>query len=151
MPEVVMVSNIEKLDRLKTYIEEQFKKGRYAEITQAIGMHSLLIDPQHTMDDQAHLYRMVLNLIKNKMNRDNTKHYSSWLTSFPAIMAGIAADRQVVADKTATVVLASRYAASGPFTSVDAFFFWALDDRRLSLDQIVKYIERTVEMHRKSA
>jgi len=34
---------------------------------------------------------------------------------------------------------------------VDEFFFWALDDRRLTLDQIVKYIEKTAEMQRASA
>jgi hypothetical protein len=30
---------------------------------------------------------------------------------------------------------------------VDDFFSWALDDRKLSLDQIVAYIEKTAEMH----
>ncbi len=143
MPEVVMVSKLEKIERLKAYIEELFKKKRYAEITQAIGMHSLLIDPQHTLDDQEHLYHQVLNLIKTRINKDNAKKYSSWIVSFPSIMAGIAANRQVITDQAAEV-LASHYAASGPFTSVDAFFFWALDDRRLPLDQIVKYIEKTV-------
>ena len=111
-------------------------------------MHSLLIDPQHTLDDRAHLYHLVLNLIKTRINKDNAKKYSSWLVSFPAIMAGIAADRQVVTDQTAAEVLASHYAGSGPFTSVEAFFFWALEDRRLPLDQIVKYLEKTVEMQR---
>ncbi len=67
------------------------------------------------------------------------------------IMAAIAADRQVVTDQAAAEVLASHYAGSGPFTSVDAFFFWALDDRRLPLDQIVKYIEKTVEMQKRKA
>jgi hypothetical protein len=151
MPEVVMVSKLEKIERLKAYIEELFKKKRYAEITQAIGMHSLLIDPQHTLDDQTHLYHHVLNLIKTRINKDNTKKYSSWLVSFPALMAAIAANRQVVTDQAAAEVLASHYAGSGPFTSVEAFFFWALDDRRLPLDQIVKYIEKTVEMQRRKA
>jgi hypothetical protein len=29
---------------------------------------------------------------------------------------------------------------------MDHFFFWALDDRRLTLEQILKYIEKTAEM-----
>ena len=56
MPEVVLVSKIEKMDKLKVYLQESFKKARYSEVTQAIGMHSLLIDPQHTMKDQSGLY-----------------------------------------------------------------------------------------------
>ena len=45
MPEVVMVSSVENMDKLKTKIGELFKNEKYSEITQAIGMHSILIDP----------------------------------------------------------------------------------------------------------
>src|SRR6266498_4525278 len=80
MPEVVLVSNIEKIDKLKLYLEESFKKSRYSEIMQAIGMHSLLIDPQHTMKDQAGLYHVILNMIKERISSSKGKSYGSWYT-----------------------------------------------------------------------
>jgi len=55
--------------------------------------------------------------------------------------------RQVVTDAASLDMIASHSAAYGNFRSADDFFFWALDDRRMSLDQIVKYIEKTAAMH----
>ncbi len=147
MPELVAVSRVEKLESLKTYINEQFEKGRYIEISQAIGMHSILIDPEHMIEDQAGLYRLVLNLLKNKISRQHPKAYSSWLTAFPALLARFADNKIIVTDAAAQSALAARHAAFGRFTSVDEFFFWALDDRRLPLDQIMLYIQRTVQDH----
>lgn len=148
MPEVVKVSTVESSQNLMAAIGEYFKKGRYAEITQAIGMHSILIDPQHTMEDQARLYRSVLNMTKNKIAGNLGKKYSSWYAEFPKIMDKFVSGGQVVTDKASSDVLASYRTAYGPFKSVDDFFFWALDDRRLTLDQIVKYIEKTAELHK---
>lgn len=144
MQEVVMVSSVENSEQLKANIARYFNEGRYFEITQAIGMHSLLIDPQHTMADQAVLYRFVLTLIKEKIRREHPKSYASWMQAFPTLMAAVAAGNTVVTDRAAADVVTSRMGAHGPFTSVDAFFFWALDDRRLALDEIMKYIEATV-------
>jgi len=149
MPEVVRVSNIEKMDKLKVYIEESFKKARYSEITQAIGMHSLLIDPQHTMQDQVNLYHGILSMIKDRIKRDKGNGYGAWYASFPKLLDELVSSKQVVADKASIEVIASHREAYGFFKSVDDFFFWALDDRRLSLDKIVAYIEKTAEMHGK--
>jgi hypothetical protein len=146
MPEVVMVSNIEKMDKLKTYLEESFKNSRYSEITQAIGMHSLLIDPQHTMKDQAGLYNGILNMVKERIGGRKGKSYGAWYTAFPALMDQLITSKQIVADKASLDVITDHHDAYGPFKSVDDFFFWALDDRRLTLDQIVHYIEKTAEM-----
>ena len=143
MPELVMVSSVEKLEQLKSYTEKLFREEKYAEITQAIGMHSILIDPQHTMRDQAGLYRSVLNMIKDRASRSRGKSYAVWYTGFPKIMDQMVSANQVVTDKIAADALASHCAGYGPFKSVDDFFFWALDDRRLPLEQIVKYIEKT--------
>ncbi len=148
MPEVVKVSEIETLENLKTYIPELFQKGRYEEITNAIGMHSVLIDPQHTKTVQSQLYHIVLNLIKENVNKGNTKKYSSWLTSFPVLLADIVAAKQVVTDKAAADVLASHHNAYGPFRSLDEFFFWAITDRMLPLDQILAYVAKTLKTHR---
>ena len=132
MPEVVKVSTVESSQKLTAAIEEYFKKGRYAEITQAIGMHSVLIDPQHTMEDQSRLYRSVLALLKKRIAEKLGK-----------------AGGQVVTDKGSLDILSSHRAAQGPFKSVDHFFLWALDDRRLTLEQIVKYIETSAAIPRK--
>src|SRR5512143_1577270 len=146
MPELVRVGSIDKMEKLKTYVEELFKKGRYAEITQAIGMHSLLIDPQHTMTDQTALYRFVLNMIKDRIVKSKVKEYGAWYAAFPMILDQLVSANQIVTDPASADVLASHHAAYGPFKSADAFFFWALDDRRLELGQIVKYIEKTTAL-----
>lgn len=145
MPEVVKVSTVESSQNLMSALEGYFKKGRYAEIAQLIGMHSILIDPQHSMRDQAKLYRSVLTMIKNKTSGQLGKNYGAWYAEFPAIMDSLVTGRQVVTDTLSVELLASHRAAVGPFKSLDDFFFWALDDRKLSLDQIVKYIEKTAE------
>jgi hypothetical protein len=150
MPDVVREANIATMDILKPYIEALLKKEQYAEITLAIGMHSLLIDPEHTIRDQAGLYRLVLNLLKNRMRSRKGDSYAAWYADFPASMDKLVSANQLVTDKSSADVLASRRAAFGPFKSVDEFFFWALQtDRRLTLDQIVKYIEKTAEMNGK--
>jgi hypothetical protein len=143
MPDLVRVGNIEKKEELKKYLEELFKKGKYSEMTQAIGMHSLLIDPQHTLGDQAALYRFVLDMIKDRIRTSKGKAYAAWYASFPKLMDQLVSSNQIVTDKASADVIASHRAAYGPFKSLDDFFFWALDDRRLELDQIVKYIETT--------
>jgi hypothetical protein len=146
MPELVRVGSVEKMEKLKTYLEELFKKERYAEITQAIGMHSLLIDPQHTLNDQTALYRFVLDMIKDRIGKTKVKGYAAWYAAFPRIMDQLVSTNQIVVNPAAADVIASHRAAYGPFKSVDDFFFWALDDRRLELDQIVKYIEQTAAL-----
>jgi hypothetical protein len=146
MPETVFVSHIDNSEKLKANITDLFQKGRYEEISRAIGMHSILIDPQHTLDDQAQLYRFVLEMIKNRISKAKDKAYSSWLSAFPKILAELIASRHVVTDEASIVVIASHHDAYGPFRSVDDFYFWALDDRRLTLEQIVRYIEKTAEM-----
>ena len=148
MPDVVTVSSVEKIDELKKNIDSLFHAGKYEEITQSIGMHSILIESEHTKKDQRQLYRIVLELLKNKVRRENPKAYSSWLSAFPQLMAGIAEKRQLVTDKSAADTLASHHGSFGPFSSVDAFFWWALEDRRLPLEQIVLYITTTVKMHK---
>lgn len=146
MPEVVRVSTVETDQGLTASIEDYFKRGRYAELTQAIGMYSILIDPQHMMDDQARYYRKVLDMIKDKVRAGLGKHYSAWYASFPKLMDDILSAGGEGNDKVAASVIASHREAYGPFKSVDDFFFWGLDDRRLELDQIVKYIEKTTTM-----
>jgi hypothetical protein len=142
MPELVTVSNVEKTEKLKYYLEELFKKGRYSDITLAIGMHSLLIDPQHTMADQKDLYHFVLNLIKDRISNIKGKSYAAWYADFPQEMDQFVASRQIVTDQGAADVLASHRSANGPFKSLDDFFFWALDDRRLTLEQIIQYTDK---------
>ncbi len=148
MPELVRVSNAENLDGLLSYISDQFGRGKYAEIIQAIGMHSLLFDPEHTISDQDKLYREVLNMLKNKIGKDDPKTYAQWIAAFPRYLDSLVEKNQIVTDAAAQSVLASHRAAYGPFASLDAFYFWALDDRRLPLDQIIRYVLRTVEMAR---
>ncbi len=143
MPEVVLVSNLEKTETLKLYLEDLFKQGRYAEMTQAIGMHSILIDPQHMLKDQAVLYRAVLNMIKDRIGKAKGKSYAAWYEDFPRELDQLESANQIVVDKSAADILASHESAFGSFKSVDDFFFWALDDRRLTLEQILKYIDRT--------
>ena len=149
MPEVVLVSNIEKMDKLKVYLLDSFKKARYSEVTQAIGMHSLLIDPQHTMKDQAGLYHGMLNMLKEKIRNIKGKSYGAWYSSFPKLMDELMTSNQGAINKASLDVLESHHEAYGSFKSVDDFFFWALDERRLNLEQIVKYIEKTAEMRGK--
>jgi hypothetical protein len=149
MPEVVLVSSVEKADKLKRYLEESFKSALYPEITQAIGMHSLLIDSEHTMKDQSALYHDILHMIKEKIRGSKGKSYSEWYANFPKIMDELVSSKQVVTDKASIEVIASRRDSYGAFKSLDDFFFWALDDRRLNLKQIITYIERTAEMHGK--
>ena len=149
MPEVVKVSTVESNQKLMAALEDYFKRGRYAEITQVIGMHSILIDPQHSIQDQAKLYRLVLTMIKNRVSGQLGKNYGAWYAEFPKIMDGIVAAKQVITDQLSVEMLASHRAAFGPFKSLDDFFFWALDDRKLALDQIVKYIEKTADSFNK--
>ena len=146
MPEVVRVSTVENDQGLMASIEDYFKRGHYAELTQAIGMYSILIDPQHMMHDQAHYYRKVLDMIKDKVRTSLGKHYSAWYASFPKLMDEVISAGGEGNDKVAASMIASHREAYGPFKSVDDFFFWGLDDRRLALDQIVKYIEKTTAM-----
>ena len=147
MPQLVMVSNVEKLEELKTYINDLFARDRFAEITQAIGMHSILIDPEHMIGDQDHLYHLVLNLLKKRIVNERGALYSSWLISFPSLIARLVQENSIVTDAAAQSALASRHASFGPFSSLDEFYFWALDDRRLLLDQIITYVRKTIEMH----
>ncbi len=148
MPELVRVSTAERMDGLMSYINEQFGRGKYIEIVQAIGMHSILVDPEHSIADQEQLYRLVLNLLKSKIGKDAPGSYGSWLSSFPRYLDHIVEQGQIVTDASAQSLLASRRAAYGPFASLDEFYFWALDDRRLPLDQIIRYVQRTVELAR---
>jgi hypothetical protein len=111
-------------------------------------MHSILMEPEHMIGDQDSLYHLVLNLMKKKIHRDDPKRYSSWLIAFPALLSRIVDEGQVIVDDAAQSALVSRLTSFGPFTSLDEFYFWALDDRRLPLDQIIRYIDRTIELHR---
>jgi hypothetical protein len=150
MPDVVREANIANGDILKQYIETLFKKEQYAEIIQAIGMHSLLIDPEHTIRDQAGLYRHVLNLLKDRIRGRKSDGYAAWYADFSVSLDKVVSSKQLVTDKSSADVLASYREAFGPFKSVDDFFFWALrTDRRLALGQIVKYIEKTAETNGK--
>ena len=151
MAEILMVSNVENIEKLRSTVEELFRLGRYDEVSRAIGMYSLFTDPGHTLIDQSQLYHHVLDLIKNKISKDNRNKYSSWLSAFPNLMAELAADHTVVIDRASADALASHHSAHGPFRSVDEFFIWALEDRRLTLDNIVKYIEKSVKMLRGKA
>jgi len=146
MPQVVMVSSISNADKLRTTVERHFEQGRYSEITQSIGMHSILIDPDHMISDQNRFYRFVLDMIKNRISKARGKAHASWYLRFPEIMSDIAESERVVTDAMSAAVVSDRYKAGGPFRSVEDFFFWALDDRRLPLDHIVKYIETAAEL-----
>lgn len=141
MQEVVYVSSVENLDQLKSYIDAHFAKNKYTEITQAIGIYSILIDSEHTIGDQNRLYRQVLNLLKDRIKAKLGKSYAAWYAAFPMLASD--ASKLASTDKTAADVIGSRLHGYGPFKSVDDFFFWALDDRRLTLDRIVNLIEKT--------
>jgi len=141
MQEVVNVSSVENLDQLKSYIDGHFAKNKYTEITQAIGIYSILIDSEHTIGDQSRLYRQVLNLLKDRIRTKLGKDYAPWYAAFPRLASE--APKLAGSDKTASDAIDSRLHAYGPFKSVDDFFFWALDDRRLTLDRIVNFIEKT--------
>lgn len=148
MPELVTVSSVEKLESLRTTINELFEHGKFAEIVQSIGMHSILMEPEHMIGDQDSMYHLVLNLMKKKIQREDPKRYSAWLIAFPALLSRLVDEGQVIADDAAQSALVSRLTSFGPFTSLDEFYFWALDDRRLPLDQLIRYIDRTTKMHR---
>jgi len=148
MPELVTVSSVEKMDSLRTTINELFEHGKFAEIVQTIGMHSIMMEPEHMISDQDSLYHLVLNLVKKKIQREDPKRYSAWLIAFPALLSRLVNEGQVIADDAAQSALVSRLTSFGPFTSLDEFYFWALEDRRLPLDQLIRYIYRTTEMHR---
>jgi hypothetical protein len=143
MSELVTVSSVENKEKLKSNLEDLFKRERYSEIGEAIGMHSILIDPQNTIADQANLYHFILDMIKDRIRTAKGKGYSAWYTGFPKALDQIAAGNQIITDKRSTDVLASRRAAFGLFKSLDDFFFWALEERRLPLAHIMKYIEKT--------
>jgi hypothetical protein len=148
MTDLVTVSSVERSEDLKTNINTLFEQGKYGEIIQSIGMHSILIDPEHMIADQDHLYHLVLNLLKKRISGQTPKAYSSWLIAFPSLLGRVVAQGETVTDDAARSALASRHAAFGLFSSLDEFYFWALDDRRLTLDQIVRYLTRTLELHR---
>ena len=143
MPELVLVSSIEKKEQLKALLEERFGQGRYSEMGQAIGMHSILIDPEHTIRDQEELYHFVLKLIKDRIAKAKGKNYGAWYTGFPKLLDQLLTSKQIVVNAAALEVIESHRAAFGTFTSLDHFFSWALDDRRLTLAEIIKYIEKT--------
>jgi hypothetical protein len=149
MAELVKVSDVGTTEELQKHIAEYFAKGQYDEITKAIGMHSILVSPEHMLTDQRRLYQQILQLVKNRISGADSKLYSSWLVAFPKLMGKLISHKEIVTDEAALTVLASRHAAFGAFESVDEFFFWALDDRRLPLEQIIRYIEKTVEMQGK--
>ena len=141
MQETVNVSSVENVDQLKSYIDAHFAQNKYYEITQAIGIYSLLIDSEHTLGDQGRFYHQVLNLLKDRLKAKLGKGYAAWYAAFPKRMNE--ASKPAGTDKNAEDVIDSRLHAYGPFKSVDDFFFWALDDRRLTLDRIVSMIEKT--------
>ena len=148
MPDLVTVTSVEKLEDLKTNINSLFEQRKFAEIVQSIGMYSILIDPEYMIRDQDNLYHLVLNLLKKKISRENPKSYSSWIIAFPKYINRLIEEKQIITDAASLYALTSRIQSFGPFSSLDEFYFWALDDRRLTLDQIIAYIEKTVEMHR---
>ncbi len=143
MPELVMVSSVESMEKLKASLEQLFVQKRYSEITQAIGLHSVLFDPLHMMDDQSSMYRFVLNMLKDRIAKARGKSYEAWYADFPKLLDQIVTANKIITDAAAADVLASHRAGFGPFKSLDDFFFWALDDRRLPLGQIVQYVEST--------
>lgn len=147
MPEGVRVSTVESGQKLMAAIKNYFKKERYAEITQVIGMHSVLINPSRMREDQNVLFRSVLTMIKNRISGSLGGNYAAWYASFPKIMDEVIGGKQIITDAGSADILASYRAAGGSFKSVDSFLFWALNDRKLGLDQIVTYIEKTAELH----
>jgi hypothetical protein len=140
-----MVSAIKTIEDLLPILENYLNKGRYAKVTEAIGMHSVLADPLHTLETQKDLYSRVLAMLKNRISGNLGKRYGAWYADFPRILDGIITAKNVVTDDAAAQILTSHRTAYGPFKSPEDFFFWALDDRRLPLDQIVKYLEKTAD------
>lgn len=149
MLETVYASQAETKEKAMAGIADLFSKGRYDEVARVIGMHSIMVDPQHTMADQAALYRSVLDMIKNRIRTAKGPEYAAWMVAFPRILREVSASGQVVTDAASAAVIGSHLDAYGTFSSVDDFFRWALDDRRLSLGQIVKYIEKTAELFKR--
>ncbi len=145
MPETVFASQAASTDVVKTNIADCFRKGKYEEISRLVGMHSILTDPQHTITDQKLLFRFVLDMIKDRIRENMGKDFSAWLSSFPKLLAELVASKQVVTDEPSLVVIASYHDGFGQFRSLDDFYFWALEDRRLTVGQIVKYVERTAK------
>ncbi len=143
MSELVVVSSVENMEKLKSTLEQLFTQKRYSEVTQAVGLHSILFDPLHMINDQSDLYRFVLKMLKDRIAKGRGKSYATWYEDFPKIMDQLVSANKIVTDAAAADILASRRAAFGPFDSLDDFFFWALEDRRLPLAQIVQYIEST--------
>jgi hypothetical protein len=143
MSNAVLVSHVENIDSLKTYLKELCRDGRYSEAGLAIGMRSVLMEPQRMLRVQAELYRYVLNLLKDRLGRMKRKSYAAWYADFPGRMDRLVSSNRIVTDQAAAELIASHRSAFGPFNSPDDFFFWALDDRRLTLDEIVRYIEKT--------
>jgi hypothetical protein len=103
------------------------------------------------MKDQAGLYHSILNMLKERISKSKGKSYGAWYTAFPTLMDKLVVSKQMVTDNASLDVLTDRRDAYGPFKSVDDFFLWALDERRLTLDQIVLYIEKTTGMQRTTA
>src|SRR4030067_2013957 len=126
MPDILMVSNVENIEKLRSTVEELFKQGRYEEVSRAIGMYSLFTDPGHTRIDQSQLYHHVLDLIKNKISKENRTSYSSWLSAFPKLMAELAAGHTVVIDKASADALASHHGSPRPCRAGGGFFGWGL-------------------------
>jgi hypothetical protein len=143
MPELVMVSQVEKIEQLKTLLEDLFKRGNYAEMTHAIGMHSILMVSEHMIGDQSSLYHLVLDLIKTKITNAKGKTYGAWYSDFPRLLDELLSSNKIGLDRAALDAVMSHRAAFGKFSSLDHFFFWAIDDRRLPLGQIVSCIEKT--------
>jgi hypothetical protein len=112
-------------------------------------MHSIIIDSEHTIEDQNRLYRSVLNMLKDRIAASLGRQYAAWYAEFPKILDEIIGSGKVTTDKASVEVLASHRASHGAFRSADDFFFWALDDRRLTLEQIVKYFDACVEAYGK--
>ena len=54
------------------------------------------------------------------------------MPSFPDVMDGIVTTKQVIADQLSVEMIASHRAAIRALQIPDDFFFWALDDRKLS-------------------
>ena len=83
-------------------------------------------------------------MINDRISKVKGKNYSAWYVAFPNLLDNIVLGNRIITDNTAADALTSHRAAYGPFKSLDEFFFWALDDRRLPLGQLVKYIEHTL-------
>ncbi len=143
MPTLVRVADIEQVDRLKAYLQNLFDAGKYDAVSRAVGMHSELSDPEHTLADQASLFRYVLEILKHRLSSSQGHAYAAWYRCFPRSLDRLLETSGGELDQSSRNVLASHRAAYGPFRSLDDFYFWALDDRRLTLAQIIRLIEKT--------